>query len=92
MDSHSLHQKVFSTQEWNPGLLHCRQIYHLSHGVYFKLCNFIIFHICATCETITKIKIEKVFVKLNMYSHFVIPHFVFLPSSSPATTDLLFAF
>ena len=30
--SHSLLQRIFSTQESNPGLLHCRQIlYHLSH-------------------------------------------------------------
>ena len=30
--SHSLLQGIFWTQEWNSGLLHCRQIlYHLSH-------------------------------------------------------------
>ena len=30
--SHSLLQGIFLTQEWNPGLLHQRQIlYHLSH-------------------------------------------------------------
>ena len=30
--SHALLQGIFSTQESNPGLLHCRQIlYHLSH-------------------------------------------------------------
>ena len=29
---HDLLQRIFSTQGWNPGLLHCRQIlYHLSH-------------------------------------------------------------
>ena len=29
---HSLLQRIFLTQEWNPGLLHCRQIlYWLSH-------------------------------------------------------------
>jgi len=32
MDSYSPLQGVFTTQESNPGLLHCRQIlYHLSH-------------------------------------------------------------
>ena len=32
VDSKSLFQGIFSTQGWNPGLLHCRQIlYHLSH-------------------------------------------------------------
>jgi len=30
--SHSLLQRIFPTQGWNPGLLHCRQIlYQLSH-------------------------------------------------------------
>ena len=29
---HALLQEIFSTQEWNPRLLHCRWIlYHLSH-------------------------------------------------------------
>ena len=32
VDSHSLLQGIFSTQGWNQGLLHCRQIlYHLSY-------------------------------------------------------------
>ena len=32
LGSHSLLQGIFLTQEWNPGLPHCRQIlYHLSH-------------------------------------------------------------
>ena len=32
VDWHSLLQRIFLTQESNPGLLHCRQIlYHLSH-------------------------------------------------------------
>ena len=34
MDCHALLQGIFSTQGWNPGLLHCRKIlilYHLSH-------------------------------------------------------------
>ena len=32
VDSHSLLQGIFSTQGWNWGLLHCRQIlYHLSY-------------------------------------------------------------
>ena len=31
-DCHSLLQRIFLTQGWNPGLLHCRQIlYCLSH-------------------------------------------------------------
>ena len=30
--SHSLLQRIFQTQAWNPGLLHCRQaLYHLNH-------------------------------------------------------------
>ena len=30
--SHSLPRGIFPTQEWNPGLLYCRQtLYHLSH-------------------------------------------------------------
>ena len=32
MDCHFLLQRIFPTQGWNPGLLHCRQtLYHLSH-------------------------------------------------------------
>ena len=33
MGCHAFLQAIFSTQGWNPGLLHCRQIffYHLSH-------------------------------------------------------------
>ena len=35
VDSHSLLQRIFLTQELNPGLLHCRHIlYHLSHQGY----------------------------------------------------------
>ena len=34
---HSLFQEIFPTQEWNPGILHCRQIlYCLSHSVQFS--------------------------------------------------------
>ena len=44
--SHSLLQGIYTTQGWNQGLLHCRQIlYHLSHQeslhlhfIYKKLC------------------------------------------------------
>ena len=31
MGSHSLFQGIFPAQRLNPGLLHCRQIHHLSH-------------------------------------------------------------
>ena len=41
VDSHSLLQGMFPTQQLNPGLLHCRQIlYHLSHqrNMWFLFC------------------------------------------------------
>ena len=43
VDSLSLHQGIFPTQGWNPGLPHCRQIlYQLSHrGSPAQLCHIL---------------------------------------------------
>ena len=55
--SHSLLQRIFPTQGWNPGLLHCRWIpYHLSHQgspIYWvttlvKVSLYIYWHIIAS--------------------------------------------
>ena len=44
---HFLLQGIFPAQEWNPGLLHCRQIlYHLSHQ---RSPSSHMWHLCASC-------------------------------------------
>ena len=42
MGCHALLQGIFSTQGWNPGLWHCRQIiYHLSHQGSTYICTIL---------------------------------------------------
>ena len=52
--SHSLLQGIFLTQEWNPGLLHCRWIlYCLSHQGSLLLLFLLCWVLVATCRIFT---------------------------------------